>query len=33
MDQKYRYQIRKLMNIEKEKYKVEIKSIYNGFDI
>ena len=33
MDQKHRYTIRKLMNIEKEKYKVEIKSIYSKFNI
>jgi len=33
MDQKYRYQIRKLMNIEKEKFKIKMHSIYNGLDI
>jgi len=33
MDKKHRYQIRKLMNIMKESYKVEIRSIYNGLDI
>jgi hypothetical protein len=33
MDKTHRYQIRKLMNIEKEEYKVDIRSIYNGLDI
>jgi hypothetical protein len=33
MDKKHRYSIRKLMNIMKELFKVDIRSIYNGLDI